>query len=197
MNVMNWLIGEFGVDPGDGMETARQLGTRGEAQVQKAGELKALFHNYYVKQQLILNERALTTGLPDNFPKVLRGIVAEYTAPTDEEKEHLREKIAAQNDSLLKQLRAHATSLNPFLKWRNLSQELIVQLASQQPCNPLTIHDAVSKFLTIHRSKIAGSRLATVLRNILDKTAYFEAANSPASQPSKEIKSASAASTSG
>lgn len=194
-NVVNWLIGEFGMDPGDGMEIAWQLGAHGEAQVQKARELKALFHNYYAKQKLLLNERALAASLPSNFPKVLRGIVAEYTGPTDEEKQYLREKLAAQNDNLLKQLRAHATSSNPFLKWRSLSQELIAQLASQRLCNALTIHDAVSKFLTIHRSKIAGSELATILQNILDETAYFEAANPPASQPSKEITFAPAAST--
>jgi ankyrin repeat protein len=198
-NVVDWLIGEFGVDPRDGMDIARLLGTRGKkAQAQKARELKALFHNYYAKQQLILNERALTTGLPGNFPKVLRGIVAEYAAPTNEEKQHLREKIAAHNDSLLKQLRAHAISAdswNPWLPGRSLARELIAQLTSQRPCNALTIHDAVSKFLTTHRSKIAGSELATILQNILNETAYFEAANSPADQPSREIEFAPAAST--
>jgi ankyrin repeat protein len=188
-NIVNCLIADFGADPGDGSGIARLLDVRYETRGQEAKELQALFHNYHAKQQLTLHKRVLDVSLP-NFPKELRGIIAEYFGIDDKEKRGLLPQTLVRNEGLLKELKAYVASWNPFpLTSKRLARGLMAEVSSQHPCNELTIHEAVFALLGAHRQEITDIDLLNILEKILRETHYFELSNQQSSDKPKLAES--------
>jgi hypothetical protein len=181
LHIVNWLIADYGAGLGNSREIAELLGAVGYGPVEaKAKELRELSCQYDRRRQNEINNRLLEAGLPARFPKVLRSIITEYAAPNAQEEPYLLQQMSAQNESLLEELKAHAESRtlcfkrNFFLPWQDLSRDLMTKITSRHPCDVLTIHIAVNEFLTVQAKKIAGSKLFTILHNILQHTCSLE-----------------------
>lgn len=168
------LIVEFGADPGNGIQIAQLLGTVGNEQLRKAEELRNLFYEYYKKQQHKINKQLLEVGLADLVIKDVRNIIEEYTAVNDEEKPSLPQQILAQNESLLKELKAYSKQWDSFVKWHKLARKLVDKIALENPCNALTIRTTVKDFLAEHREDIGKGEFFIILQNMLHQTHSLE-----------------------